>query len=1607
MFLFFLFCIIYVTLQIPAVQNEAARQVTETLSKELNTTVSLRNISIEFFDKLVLEDFYVEDQRGDTLLYSGRLKANINTSLGAILNRRLEIEEVSLSNARVILRREEGDARNNLGFIQDYFAKADTTVVAEDAKQAPFYLNVKALYLNDIRFEKYDYYFGEDLIAQIPTGEIIVNELNLPEERLDLKSVEISAPKVLLEQYPWIDEEPLPAKPRSQFAVTAENINIGAGQFTLNNSRRTENKLTDDNTLDLDYLRVYDIDLNVNGFRYQDWSFAGELAGLAVKERSGFEVKNFTADEIKISERRTELNGMRLETTDSYLGDTLVFKYRKFPDFREFPDKVLIDAHFNDRARIRVGDIMAFVPALENNPFFRQNRDEVLKLEGSISGKINNLRGRDLTVSLGKSTFLKGDFNSRNLTVKDEQYLDLRLERLVTTITTIKQIIPNFNPPENFYKLDHLDFRGEFNGFFTDFVAYGDLRTDLGRAILDMRMNIQDGRERARYSGEISLNDFDLARWTDNPDFGKVTFFSTVKNGVGLTGESAAAELTAKIQNFTFRNYTYDNLDVAGNLQNRFFSGDFKINDENVAFDFRGKVDFTRPKPLFDFEADVRKIALKPLNLAKKDLTLAGKIRRLYLEDIKISDIKGYADISDFSIIQDGRDTFFVDTISVVSEINADGSKRFYTESDLLRAELTGDFDLSKIPQTYTRFIDKNFPAYGERFGIEIDTTKAFLPQRYKFDIDVHDTKNFTRLINPGLGNFADVTADGFIDNVTDSLYWDISVPVFQFNNILSSEINTYGETVGSEGNFNFEVFETTIGKVKIPPLKVLAIAEGDTVDFALNLVSNTDFLDNVNLDGQIYPKGEFTELTLNNSALIFLSDVWKIQPGNYLRFGKNKVEARDFSLTSEGRSINLYTVGEKGLEVNAENFDLSFINDLWTEDRFQLAGGFTFNLRSENIFKAAGLSAFVAADTFKINDDDWGALRIDATAENPQSRFNLYLNLFQEKNGRQLLVDGYYNPLNIAQNPGGVGTDKQVPNYLNLDFHLASFPLYMLEYLIKEGITDTRGSIDADFKMKGKPNRLVMDGKAEVNDLAVTIDYLNTRYYADNQTLILRENAIDASGTFITDTLGNRAFLTGGLVHDYLKNWGLNVSAQSPNFLFLDTKKGDNPLYYGYGIGEGKVEFSGTFRSTNIDITAVTGAGTRIAVPVSSEQSAEQVSFIRFKKKRNTLKPVKDKDGDKNAAPVGDKIEGINLAMNLEVTEQAVMKLIFDEQAGDIIEGRGYGNIRIDVPRGLDEFTMFGNYEIASGEYLFTLKNIVNKPFVVQRGGTIRWTGDPFGADIDLTAEYKDLTAAPYNFIQEFLVGATPQINRLASQATQVDLLLNLTGELLRPDIAFDIEFPNLRGELKTYVDTKMRTIDRNPNELNRQVFGLVIAGQFLPANANLQNSGIAVGINTVTEMLSQQLSLYLTDLVSGWLENDGLISGIDFDIAYSRFDAGSLDDVQSGRANNELQLRLKNYLFNEKVAIYGGVNIDLDNEPNAGPGTAPGGAFYAGDFAIEYFLTEDKQFKIRFYQSTQPELGGRRNRTGLGLSYRKEFASFEEFLGGLKRATSVLKKG
>ncbi|MCB9264681.1 MAG: translocation/assembly module TamB domain-containing protein [Lewinellaceae bacterium] len=1592
----FLFFSVVLLLQIPPVQNWIAQKVTGALSRTLETTVSIKRLNLAFLDRLVLEEFYVEGlDSGDTTIFSKRLYANISLNPVTYLMRGLVIEEVALDSAIINIRTPEGASQNNIQILLSRLFPPDTTAVIQEKR--PFQLDVQKLALTDVHFLQDDKVKGKRLSAFLQKGVLEIEEMNLPENYIHAKSVTLEGPYVRIDDYP---EKPLPGSDTAAatlqeptgveadegrpFYATIGQFRLSEGKFSLHNWRRAPVKTTPIDELDFKHLDVYDINIGIDYFSFcaDSLDFEGQVRQLSLRDLSGFVLENLAVEQGRVWCKGMELNGLNLKTPYSEIGDTLIFKYNTYEDFTEFPDRVRMYGYL-DNAQVRLRDIMTFAPGLRQNTFFRLNKDRLLFIDGLVRGRVNNLDGEGLSIALEDNSFvMQGEFRSRDLTIRQSETLNLNLSRLKTSMSTLRQLIPNFTPPPNFDRLRRLNFQGRFDGYFSDFVAYGELASSLGRARMDMRMNLKEGRAKANYSGKLTLTDFDLGEWAQNPDFGLVNFTSSVSDGYGLTVETARADLSAEVKSFVYKGYNYQNASLTGELKKNLFSGDFAIQDDNIDLTFLGKVDFTDSIPKFNFNALISKLDLKKLNLAGQEMALSGDIA-LNLKDSRFSNMEGTGQIRDFLLKHGKLGDIAIDSVYFSSQFIDGGKKRFLVKSDIADASLEGVFDIEQVPAAFMQYLARNFPEFFQRLGLKAPE-KEVRSQSFAFEANIYDTKSLLAVFDDKLGPIKEATVEGYFDNALDSMWAYVYLPQFRYDKIELNEAGVLLKLEQSSGNIDLAVAEPVLNqKTYLSPIKVLGFLERDTFEVALAYESEgMTLLDKLNLNARLFmPDSLNYRVEFSQSNLVLMETPWLINDRNYITFRKGHIDTKNFLLTNGERQIKLEGVRNKGLKLGLYNFDFSFIDDIWDYDPLDFAGRFNTIAEIENIFQLSGIKATVLADSLFVNGDDWGAMRLDAEAANLKSPFQAFLSI--TKDTSQLLAEGFYNPAPVKEEDNL--PEEQQANYFDFNLDVVGYPVAIAEYWIGSSVSNTVGSFNANLRVHGFPKAPKPSGFITVRDGATTVDYLQTRYTFSESLVSVNDYLFDASGTIVRDALNNTAVVKGGITHDHLKHLGINARLETSRFLALDTKKGDNELFYGRAIGQGEVQFNGPFDKVDIYVNATVGEGTRLVIPVTYGEDASELNFIKFRQRQTA----------EQEQQLQRELTGVSLEMDLNITEEAQGEIVFDEQAGDIIKGNGRGNIRILVPRN-GNFQMFGDYVIEKGDYLFTLYNVVNKEFSIKKGGVITWSGDPFEAQIRLEAEYEDLSTSVANFIQEYLTEAPPEVRSDASKATDVNLTMDLRGDLLQPVINFDISFPQLTGQLQTLTDSKLRVIRQDPNELNRQVFGLIVVGQFLPSDLAIQGSEIFY--NTVSEFVSNQLSLLLTELFSEFFSDGSALSGIDFDIAYNQYQA-NLGEQEELRRGDEFQVRLRQEFFNDRLTIQVGGNVDIGNSAYTTPEAS--GTFVGNDLVIEYVLNRDRTLKLRVYQRLEPDIGGgSRLEVGTGISFRKEFDNFGEFIRSFRKA-------
>lgn len=1570
-FLFLLF-------QWQPLQDWLTKRVTNAISTTLESRVEVEKVRISWFDELTIDSLFIEDKYGDTLLYGQTIRVDFDV-LGGI-----SVNEVLIADTKFQIRRRLGDPASNLE------TALSRLFPPKDEPGGAINLKLGQVDLQRVTFIQNDSVKGQRFDVSLNDGVIRMKDLDLPNKVVAVSSIVLREPLVTQTSIPPspIDSALLRLDSLVRQADTSslrfltDNLEIINGGYTLNNYRKEEIAASDISAVDFARLGIKDINIELVDAQLYKGDFTGKLNNLSLEEKSGFVLDQLSVQDLKITPTELQLYDLKLITPQSSLSDSLRFTFREgWNSWSAFNDKVRMDIRVKNSS-VAIRDILYFARKLRFNQFFRDNISRQVVIGGHFRRNVNNLRADDIFLALDNRTKMRGSFGSRNLAKPGSEALDFNLDRLDINVNTLRRLIPSFRPPENFNQLGNLVFSGVFEGTFADYIyTKGSLQTDIGRTDLDLTVLFPD-YELPAYSGALALDQFDLGAWTGNPDFGLVTFDGRVENGRGFEAANASADLAATIRDFNFKGYTYRNAVIDGRLEEKFFNGSFQIVDSNIDFNFTGEVDFRDSIPTFDFDAAIAELDLEALNLTKKPLSLAGAVD-LNLQGTNFSEMEGQVFLEDFTVYLDTV-AVDIDSLLAYSAFNPSGEKVVKLESDIAAGEIIGTFDLDEVSTSLTGYIVRYYPQWAQRLNIRKPRREP-APNRFSFDLLVKDSRGLNRLLTPKLGRLRDLSLSGGYDGYEDTTRIQLISPEITFDDFTFRDIlvTVGGKTL--DGDIDLIIGNTDLkGQPFLNRVTLLSLVNDGIINFGLAYGGDEDniLLDRIDLDGTLsLPDSLNYQLTFDESELQIFKQRWNIRRDNALVFGPKYINAENFSIRSGKRQIQLNNFGEEGLDLDLLNVDLSLIDSVWNYQQLDFSGDLDINVSVRDVFRQEDISAKIRSDSFFMNGDDYGYLAIDLTAPNPKSQLTAYMNL--NRDTAQLIAEATFNLADLVDSDPA---PPQRKNFLDLGVRINGYPLDIGRYWVGGSVSDISGLFNARLDVRGPTNKLDVSGYIDALSGAFTIDYLQTRYKFYQSRVRINNSLFDLGGTKLIDRLGNSATLSGGVTHNRLKNLGLDAQINTDRFLALELLPGQNPQFFGTAVGGGSVFFTGNFRQPDIYVRATVGRDSKLSIPVDYSSEAGRIDDVRFV---NRTRYIEEQD------KVATAPTGVSLTMDLTVTEEAVGEIIFDEEVGDILQGSGNGNLQLNIPRDGD-LEMFGVYNITEGNYLFTLQKIINKEFAVRPGGTVSWTGDPFEATLDIEADYKNLKAPILPFIQEYLIAdVNEDLTNLASEGTEIDLTLELDGLLTKPNINFNIRFPELDGTLESYANNKRRLLLQNQNELNRQVFGLIVAGQFLPSDLSFGISDVAV--NTLSEWLSNYLSLLINDLVKNAFGEDAFISKFEFDLAYNTYRNSTLS--RSDGRNSALEFSVSRDV-NNRLTIRGDVSVVNSQLANTG-------ALLGNDFVLEYVLNDSRSLKLRLYQRYEPDItSGSRFKIGTGLSWRREFDTFREFFAGLRKDSKSLQQ-
>ncbi len=1555
----------FVLLKIPSVQNWAVDYLSDLASERLRTTITIGHVDFDITNRLEIDELYIQDLHGDTMVYVRKFETDLARSLLTILGNKAYIQSITLEDAVIDIHTLKDEKKSNWASVFETKPDADSSAVSKESK---WDFKLAKIFFKNSRFRIENQNKGSLQEIEISSAALILNP-NMESEKIEIKTIDVDGLAVNIEKWQTEQEENKTMESsddqdngdtQDSFLILVRNLDLrnAALRYWDRDAKQSPGSLRQE-TIDFKHLELTDIQLSLHNIQLSDHSLLLQAERLSARTNSGFELRNFSAEQLYITPTKAALVNTSIRTKNSWIRRNMVLSYPSFDAFNSFVDQVHIDVDLAN-SQIALDEILHFVPSLSENEFIKKNHRLKAYISGHATGKINKMQLKDFDLRVADDIVLRGNISVKDLTKPSQTRLHLNLDEFRSNVTTIHKLIPSFKPPKEYYQIGDFVFQGRFDGYYKDFVAFGDLKTDLGEAQMNMKLDLANSFELAKYTGTMHLTGFDLGAWTANQDLGKFSGEIIIKDGRGLTRQSAQALIDARITDFTYKDYLYRDIRLKGNVQEGVLDGRIKIDDPNLNFDFSGSLDFSTDSPSYDFTADIVRIDLRKLHLTDRQIVIKGKAD-FNATNLSLEEMDGDFVFSDFQLMLDDTASFAFDTVHLISTFTSGQEKTLEVDSDVLYLNMEGRFLLDKMHITLLRLLEKNYADFYKRLGMRsyLDGI-AQADQHFDFYLNIKNSKGLTTALHLPLDTIRDFQVDGSYYDDEGYLRWT------SYTDYLKMEdIEFFGLGVNSEQADGVLTADLAVDRIVYADKYVAKSFNfeqrltADSLYFNLNTGGLEQVIENLNIGGRIFLEGEHFGLRLDAQDLAILNELWHIDPDNKTLFSKNFIRSEKVFLTNGKEYFYFNTQDDQGVEIGTKNFDLDLLNDLWVYDKLTFEGPFEFKVKNDNVFELENFEANVHMDSLWINRDYYGLL--DITTQMRGIKMPIDINLVIDDVEKDLTASGVFIPR-------GFGKPAATADMLDVQIILDNYPAKMVEYWIGEGVENTKGHVDVKLNINGPMSNLQMNGLGKLKGVETKVIYLGTTYKTSDAQVKISSNLLDVTGGELIDKYGNRAQVTGGLTHNLMRDIGLDVSVHGQHFLALDTDKYHGEAYYGHAIGEMDVRFDGLIDAPNIRIEGKPTTGTKLFIPLEESIRDEEVSFVAFDHQIG-----RQKEAEERAERL--KIKGVNIHMDLDVDSRSEIKIIMDEQESNVITGRGNGNFKILMNRSGD-FNIYGDYIVQSGDYIYSYQDFVPRRFAVNRGGTIRWTGDPFNAQMDITADYVTSTSI-YTFVEEFFpTNANSQLRDEARRNQRVKVIMLIDGPLLKPNINFDLQFPNLpSGQLGNYITAKVNSLQSEPNLLNMQVFGLLLTGGFLP-ETNLVSSIINTenAFNTVTDFITSQLSQYISQLLSDAITDISFVSDFNLQFNYRQY-----RDIIANQNDEIYQVNPEIGLFEGKILLTGGAYFINSQGVN--------GSYVANDFKFEYNITSDGRFKVRVYQLSDLELGSRKIEVGVGLRYSKTF--------------------
>lgn len=1339
--------------------------------------------------------------------------------------------------------------------------------------------------------------------------------------------------------------------------LLAKSLRLKDFRFTLNNPYKSVPQ--GDSTINFADLDVSDINVNIDNIRFERDTIFARINNISGIDKSGFKLATLQGN-LELSSTEARFNHLLLADSYSRIdAEHFSLKYTSPKAFSNFTDDVTLGIDMND-TYINFKTIGKITPTLRNSRL-------AFYLTGEVTGPVSNIRTNLLKVtSESGQTFL--ELNTKLIGLPDaaETMAFADIHRCYTTSSDVANIISSINntPPIAFLQkmppLVQYQFEGGFSGLLTDFVANGELQSTMGNVKLDMLLRSEPDNNGMTLKGNVQTTNLKLGGLLHEKMLGELSMKSTLSARVRseAKGGSEIVIDSVHVDKLGVNGYNYTNIHANGKSTKKDFDGRIICYDPNLNFIFQGLFSFDKEEASkFNFYLDIPYANLAEMKIDTRDSISEVNIRATanFLKTPE-GDIQGNIDIKNSGYIN-SKGSYNIGAIKLTS-LETDTTFTSVLTSPFVRARYEGSAPLTSFIKKFTSIT--LYSKYNNFFDKKDLDTILHKKDSYKFFAQTFNTSGICELILPDLyiqdstSVNVEINRDNKLDMVVKSGRLAIG------SNYLKNLTLTM-----NEADAHLKSEQVQAAGVNINQLLIDFAGKDNYLDASIDfktdsILNNTTQLhaglafinDTLRSEKVIASKGKKSlrktlpedikrsvKINILNSNISFKGDKWSFSPSD-ITFIDSTIQFNKLRLFNGRQEIMadgfLSKKADDSLSVTLNQFDIGILN-LFMKKSFNFEGYFTGNTlltRSKDVSK---LSLDLTGDSVYVFHHPVGKMKLMSKWNANEKQFNVFVNTKLD-NRTPLEAVGYYKP------------DSK---HLDVSVSLNALSLSYFEPFLSDIISHTQGGLSGDLRLHGPMDKLELDGtNCAFENFDFLVNFIQVPYRL-NGPVSLDKNGIVVKNAVLQDQYGARGLVSGGLSYHYFQNIFLNTRVDFENLQCLNTREKDNEAFYGKAFASGSLLIKGPLEKLLLEANISSESKTSIHIPLSSSSTADQSNLLTFVAPPSSS--IED-DPYNKLLKKDEKIKQpteLSVKMNMNITPQTEIMIEINKAVGDVIKANGTGLINMDINPSKGIFDIFGDYNISQGSYKFVFMGFAPKDFTIQPGGNINFNGGIANTTLNITAAYK--TKASINT----LIADTSSV----STRRTVDCELDMSGQLMNPELNFNIQIPDLDPTTKVRVESALNT----PGKIQKQFLALLVSGGFIPDEQSGIANNTTLLYSNASEILSNQLNNVLQQL------------GIPLDLG--------LNYQPGQKGTNIFDVAVSTQLFNNRVLINGSIG----NDPYSSNNTRD----VIGNLDIEIKLDKNGRLRLDLFSHAADKFSNYlddKQRSGVGFGYQQEFNNFKD---------------